>query len=93
MNICHITGDSIGVEPHHIFQGTAGKVFSEKYGFIVPLRYDWHRTGGYAIHRNRNLNVEYKMRCQEYYINVIGKSREEWIKEIGKWWDREDMEE
>ena len=36
MGICHITGDTRNVEPHHIFQGKAYKELSEKYGFIVP---------------------------------------------------------
>ena len=90
MGICHITGDTRNVEPHHIFQGEAGKVLSEKYGFIVPLRSDWHRNTPYSIHMDRRLNISYKMRCQEYYISVLGKSREEWIQEFGRWWSEED---
>lgn len=90
MGKCHITGDTEDVEPHHIFQGEALKPLSEKYGFMVPLRSDWHRTGNYAIHRDRGLNVSYKRRCQEHYINVLGKTRQEWIREFGKWWTVED---
>ncbi len=89
MGICHITGDSQNVEPHHIFQGEANKVLSEKYGFMVPLRSDWHRKTPYSIHMDRKLNLSYKVRCQEYYINVLGKSREEWIAEFGQWWSEE----
>ena len=90
METCHITGDVRSVEPHHIFQGKAGKPLSEKYGFMVPLRSDWHRTGNYSVHRNRSLNVSYKMRCQEYFISVLGRTKEEWIREFGKWWTEED---
>lgn len=93
MGICHITGDSRNVEPHHIFQGEANKVLSEKYGFMVPLRADWHRATPYSIHMDRKLNLSYKLRCQEYYINVLGKSREEWIAEFGRWWSEENEDE
>lgn len=89
MHTCYITGDIENVEPHHIFQGKALKPLSEKYGFMLPLRSDWHRTGNYAIHRDRKLSVEYKILCQEHYISVLGKSREEWIEEFGRWWIEE----
>lgn len=93
MNICYITGDTWSVEPHHIFQGKAHKTLSEKYGFMLPLRSDWHRTAKYSIHQDRNLNVAYKMECQEYYINCLKRTKEDWHREFGKWWTEEDLNE
>ena len=84
MDVCVITGCS-GAEPHHIFGG-ANKVLSEKYGFMLPLRHDWHRSTNYAIHSDRKLNLKYKLLCEDFYINELGKSKEEWIEEFGKWW-------
>lgn len=90
MHICYITGATQNVEPHHIF-GSSNKELSEKYGFLLPLRSDWHRGTTYSIHEDRSLSVTYKMRCQEYYINVLGKSWAEWQQEFGKWWCEEDI--
>lgn len=89
MHVCYISGDTWNVEPHHIFQGKAYKALSEKYGFMIPLRSDWHRTAKYSIHQDRNLSIDYKIRCQEYYINCLGKTREEWLEEFGRWWTEE----
>ncbi len=90
MGRCYITGDWNGVEPHHVFQG-AEKTKSEKYGFILPLRSDWHRTGDYAIHKKKSFRVSYKMYCQDHYIHTLGRTKEEWKREFDKWWGVRDM--
>lgn len=90
MHTCYITGATQNVDPHHIFGGS-NKAVSEKYGFMLPLRSDWHRGTKYSIHEDRNLSVMYRMRCQEYYINILGKSWAEWKQEFGKWWCEEDL--
>lgn len=81
---CIITGD-LADHVHHIFSGSR-KALSEKYGFLIPLRADWHNITPYSIHMDRDLELKYKTACQDYYINVLGKSKEEWISEFGKWW-------
>ena len=45
---CIITG-SQEVAIHHVFNG-ANRSRSEAYGFIVPLRPDWHNMTPYSVH-------------------------------------------
>lgn len=90
MHTCYITGSTNDVEPHHIF-GASRKELSEKYGFMLPLRRDWHRDTEYSIHMDRKFSVAMKMRCQEYYLRVLGKTEEDWQKEFSKWWTKEDI--
>lgn len=93
LDICVITGEKkkkIGkgkwsVIPHHIFGGP-NKAKSELYGFILPLRVDWHTGHVYSIHEDPDLDLKYKRLCQDYYINILKKSREDFIKEFGKWY-------
>lgn len=86
MRRCVITGSTEQVVPHHIF-GASRKALCEKYGFILPLRADWHTVSNYSIHQDRTLDLQYKIACQEYYINELHKTKEEWINEFKKWWD------
>ena len=85
LDICYITGTP-GADPHHIFSGPR-KALSEKYGFILPLRRDWHEGTDYSIHKDRQLQLKYIKLCQDYYINVLGKTREDWIAEFDKYWE------
>lgn len=87
MHCCIITGDTNNVDPHHIFGG-CDKTFSEKYGFMLPLRRDWHEGTPYSIHQDRVLELEWKIRCQEYWCDVLGKTKEEWLRECHKWYIR-----
>lgn len=81
---CYITGDGENVHIHHIF-GASNKTNSEIYGFIVPLRADWHNMADYGIHFNRELELKFKRLCQEYWLQNYG-TKEEFIKLFGKWW-------
>lgn len=84
MSRCIITGDK-NPHPHHIFDGP-NKALSEKYGFMIPLRGDWHTLADYGIHTNRELDLEWKRKCENYYIEKLNKTKEDWINEFGKWW-------
>ncbi len=81
---CHITEDTRNIHIHHIF-GASNKANSEKYGFIVPLRADWHDMADYGIHFDNELNLKYKRECQEYWLTHYG-TKEEFIKTFFKWW-------
>ena len=85
MHCCVITGSTEHIDPHHIFSG-CDKAFSEKYGFMVPLRRDWHEGTTYSIHQDRELELRWKLKCQEYWINVLGKTKEDWLKECRMWY-------
>lgn len=73
------------VVPHHVF-GNAYKSKAEKYGFILPLRADWHTGQAYSIHEDRALDLKFKRLCEDHYVNALGKTKEEFIKEFGKWY-------
>ena len=88
LSVCYITGDkasdTVKIHPHHIF-GASNKKNSEKYGFILPLRSDWHEGTSYSIHEDRVLELKFKTLCEEYYITTLNHSKEDWISEFGKW--------
>ena len=88
LNTCLITGDSkeagAAIEIHHIF-GAANKANSEKYGFIMPVRNDWHKLESYSLHQDIELKNYWKRKCQTYWLENIG-TKEEFIKVFGKWW-------
>jgi hypothetical protein len=86
MHKCVITGCTDGVVPHHIFDGP-NKTFSERYGFILPLRSDWHTGYNYSIHKDRQLQLKYMYLCEDYWINTLHKTKDEWIAEAGRWWE------
>lgn len=93
MNVCIITGTTkesgAVIDPHHIF-GAADKGSSEKYGFMLPLRRDWHEVANYSIHMDKMLDLKYKLKCQEYWINVLHKTEQEFRKEFRKWYEVKD---
>lgn len=89
MDVCVITGER-GAEPHHIFN-KANKALSEKYGFMLPLRHDWHRGYAYSIHTDQELWNHYRVACQLHYITVLGKTKEDWIEEFGKWYEEKEQ--
>ncbi len=84
MTRCYITGDVRNIHIHHIF-GAANKTNSEKYGFLVPLRDDWHNMSDYGVHFNKELDLKLKTACEEYWLQNYG-TREEFIAVFGRWW-------
>ena len=88
LDTCIITGatkaSGAAIEIHHIF-GASRKELSEKYGFIIPLREDWHTVTNYSIHQDRELDLYWKRKCQEVYLNCYG-TKEQFIEEFGKFW-------
>lgn len=86
MDTCFFTG-STQVHRHHIFYGEKCHDKSEKYGFIVPVRYDLHNMSKNSIHDkpNRGLDLQLKQMAQTYYEHHIG-SREDFRQEFGKSW-------
>lgn len=78
---CIVTGSS-QVEIHHVFNGP-NRSLSEKYGFLIPLRPDWHNFKPYSIHMDQEFDNSWKRYAQQYYETNIG-SREDFIREFGK---------
>ena len=78
---CIITGDS-NIAIHHVFNGP-NRHLSEKYGFLVPLRPDWHNMTAYSIHMDQQFDESMKRKAQRYYEEHYG-NREDFIREFGK---------
>ena len=81
MDCCIYTGSYI-VERHHIFGG-ANRKLSEKYGFVVPLRPDYHPNGVHFNPKNGDIDTQLKQAAQRYYEENIG-TREDFRREFGK---------
>lgn len=81
MEHCIVTG-SARVEIHHVFNGP-DRDLSEKYGFLIPLRPDWHNFSPYSIHMDQKFDESWKRYAQQYYEEHIG-SREDFRREFGK---------
>ena len=82
MDTCIFTGSPY-VERHHIY-GSFNRKKSEKYGFVVPLRYDLHPNGTRADARYaKDIDEHLKRKAQGYYEKYIG-TREDFIQEFGK---------
>lgn len=78
---CIITGD-YNIEIHHVFNG-ANRKLSEKYGFLVPLRPDWHNMSPYSIHMDQQFDDSLKRKAQGYYEEHYG-SRDDFRRDFGK---------
>lgn len=78
---CYITGSTTALHKHHIFAGSRRKT-SDKNGFWVWLRWDWHNGADYGVHFNKVLDLKLKQECQEEFEKTH--SREEFMRLIGK---------
>lgn len=79
---CYITGATDNLHVHHIFYGTANRKISDREGFWVRLRADWHNMEGYGVHFNSDLDRRLKEECQRTY--ELTHSREEFMQLIGR---------
>ena len=78
---CIITGDN-NIAIHHVFNGP-NRLLSEKYGFLVPLRPDWHNMTSYSVHMDQQFDESMKRKAQRYYEEHYG-DRKDFIREFGK---------
>lgn len=78
---CIVTGSS-NVAIHHVF-GKSERKLSEQYGFLVPLRPDWHNMTPHSVHIDHEFNLSLKRTAQAYYESHYG-SREKFRQEFGK---------
>lgn len=82
MDTCIFTG-STHVERHHCFGGF-NRERCEKYGFIVPVRPDYHPNGVFGMdYARKEIDPWLKSECQKYYEEHYG-SREEFMEEFGR---------
>ena len=53
---------------HEIYFGK-NRINSMKWGCVVPLCYQCHQ-GNFGVHKNQQLNIMLKKKCQEKFIKV-----------------------
>lgn len=94
-NKCAVTNIYKGarrIEVHHVF-GASNRTRSTFYGFVVPLVAEIHPNGASASDKEckrltgmtlKELDTHLKRKCQEYYENQLGKSREQFMDEFGR---------
>ena len=89
MDRCFITGRYDNIERHHIFEGRQGfKKKSEELGFVVPLHRSIHPNSAFCTDKNWvDLQHWLCRKCQEYFIEIQGHSRQEWYDIFGKFFD------
>ena len=89
MDRCFMTGRYDGIERHHIFEGRQGfKKKSEELGFVVPIHRSIHPNSAFCTDKNfADLQHWFCRKCQEYFIDVQGHSRQEWYDIFGKFYD------
>ena len=86
---CWCCGATRNIHEHHIFEGTANRRMSEKYGLKIYLCAAHHNMSKEGIHFNKLLDNAAKEMAQRYFEEHYG-SREYFIKEFGKSFIRED---
>ena len=78
---CYITGAKEGLHLHHIY-GASNRKASDKNGFVIWLRSDWHNMSEYGIHFDKEFDLKIKMECQARYEETH--TRKEFISLIGR---------
>ena len=81
---CYITRSTYNIHKHHIFEGTANRKLSEKYGLWIYLRADWHNLSNYGVHFNKELDIKLKKVAQKRWQEYYKKTKEDFIKIFGK---------
>lgn len=81
---CYLTDtENVPLEKHHCFYGHGKRAISDKYGFWVWLRPEWHRgTSGVHGKNGHNIDLLLKRDCQRKYEETH--SREEWLELMKK---------
>ncbi len=80
--ICYITGRTDGLHKHHIFGGPR-RAISDKHGFWVWLRPEWHNVAPYSIHQGGwQLRRKLQDECQRKYLEAH--TMAEWMALMGK---------
>lgn len=77
---CYFCHTTLNLHLHHIYFGPNRKI-SDKNGFVTYLCQE-HHTGQNGVHHNRDLDLELKRECEEWYLK--NHTLEEFIRLIGR---------
>ncbi len=80
---CYVTGSTMNLHEHHIFEGSRRQL-SEKYGLKIWLRADWHNMSDYGIHFNKSFDLSVKRKAQAIAMRKYNWSISDFIKIFGK---------
>ena len=69
---CFLCGRSDWIEAHHIFNGTANRKKSEKYGLTVHLCHWCHNEPPHGVHYNQKMDTRLKQIGQQAAMNEYG---------------------
>ena len=69
--VCFICGSPQNIQKHHIFPGFANRKLSEENGCWCYLCMKHHTTSE-GVHRNRDMDLMLKKRCQQEFEKRIG---------------------
>jgi len=79
---CYVTGRTYGLHKHHVFEGTANRKKSEKWGFYIWLIPEFHNIGPKSIHNDYNFDLRVKKEAQKKFIERHGYDK--WMAEFHK---------
>lgn len=82
---CLLCGTTHNLNCHHVFNGVAHRKISDKYGLTIWLCVD-HHTGNNGIHRDYNLDLEIKKKCQLQAMSYYNWTIEDWFKIFRRSW-------
>lgn len=70
------------VQIHHVYEGTANRKISDRYGYVIPLC-SRHHTGQNGIHFNKDMALYWKRKAQEHFESNHG-DRDTFRKTFGR---------
>lgn len=70
------------LEKHHVMHGTANRAKAEEWGLWVWLCHNHHTGGKYAVHMNREMDLELIKMAQRVFERKY--DHETWMREFGK---------
>lgn len=79
---CFVTGRTDNLHCHHVFEGTANRRKSEKYGLKIWLIPELHNMSSKGIHFDKIFDLRVKMYAQKVFEEKY--SHELWMKEFHK---------
>ena len=81
---CYICGRTEWIERHHIFNGTANRKKSEKYGLTVHLCHWCHNEPPHGVHYNQEVDARLKQIGQQTAMREYGWTVDEFREVFGK---------
>lgn len=78
MEHCLVCGTTSNIQIHHCIHGRANRKLSDKYGLVVPLCIYHHTGSNYAVHTNRELDLQIIQLAQRKFEEKY--SHEEFMK-------------